>query len=101
MPPPCRHQPPHLPTPPYFDNGCRLCYLYHTDEAYRALWDNRPVPPSPFAVIRPLPCLHLGPVVLRARCVCHRQDIRQCGKGHGQVSQMGACETCTDYEADD
>jgi hypothetical protein len=98
---PCGHATPLLPMPPYFNNGCRVCYLYETDEAYRALWDNLPLGHPKLTVQRPLPCIYLGALVSHARCACPRQDIRQCDKGHGQVSQAGACETCPDYEADE
>jgi hypothetical protein len=33
--------------------ACRLCHLYHTDPAYRALWGGSPA-------AAPLPCRHLG-----------------------------------------
>jgi hypothetical protein len=97
---PCGHNTPVLPTPPYFANGCRVCYLYETDPAYRALWDNQPEPATPAAVRRALPCVYLGKLVLRARCLCPRLDLRHCDKGHGQVSQVGACEMCGDYAAE-
>jgi hypothetical protein len=97
---PCGHTTPVLPTPPNFSNGCRICYLYETDAAYKALWDGQPIPPDPRVIKRPLPCIYLGALVLRARCSCPRQDMRQCDKGHGKISQMGACETCPDYQAD-
>jgi hypothetical protein len=98
MPPPCQHSPLQLPTPPTFNNGCYLCYLYETREEYRNLWDGHPVVAA--IVKHALPCIYLGKLISRKNCPCARQDVRQCDKGHGQVSQATVCETCSDYQAD-
>lgn len=75
---------------------CHRCHLYATDERYRRLWDG--LPPQPRREpLRPLPCVHLGELVVRARCVCPREDVYQCDRGHGPVRQAGQCETCEDY----
>jgi hypothetical protein len=78
-------------------DACRLCWLYRHDERYRALWDNDS---TATLVRRPLPCLHLGALLVRAQCLCSRLDVRHCDAGHGPVSQAAECEGCGDYEAD-
>jgi hypothetical protein len=91
--PPCRHDPP-------VPERCRLCWLVANDSRYRALWSaGEATTPMP-TVRRPLPCLYLGPVMMRAPCLCRRQDVRRCEKGHGAVRQADQCETCSDYEPD-
>ncbi len=83
---------------------CRLCALYHHDPAYRTLWDDQGQEPNPqtspgrFLVKRPLPCVHLGPVLLRRSCNCRRDDVHTCSVGHGKISQNGYCEICPDYQ---
>ncbi len=54
---------------------------------------------------RPLPCVHLGPVVEQLRCNCERRKLRQCDL-HGRCTQdrvrpeVRSCEGCPDYAAD-
>lgn len=59
------------------------------------------------SVKRPLPCLHLGPIVKPIPCNCRRKDWRRCELGltqprlpTGLVTQTGACEACPRYEVD-
>ncbi|WP_439627622.1 hypothetical protein [Gemmata sp.] len=53
------------------------------------------------AVLRPLPCVHLGRVVKRSGCrTCRRDDGRTCDAGRGTVRQSVECETCPGYEPD-
>lgn len=61
-----------------------------------------PAPPAPQpAVLRPLPCVHLGRVVKRAGCrTCRRDDARTCDAGRGTVRQSAECEACPQYEPD-
>lgn len=40
-------------TGPYGPGQCRLCWLYHNDPAYRALWDSHTMPLT-------VACRHLG-----------------------------------------
>jgi hypothetical protein len=78
--------------------SCRLCWLWHHDARYRALWETTPTPAP--AARRPLPCVYLGPVTERAGCLCPRRDRRRCDRGHGDVRQAVECESCPDYEPD-
>lgn len=48
---------------------------------------------------RPLPCLHLGPLVKRAGC-CGSTDYHQCEAGRGEVRSGQECQGCDEYEAD-
>src|SRR4051794_32396102 len=77
--------------------GCRLCWLYHHDADYRALWS------APTAAITPsarlAPCIHLGVVVDRLGCPCLRKWVRRCAV-HGTCT-LALCQTCPDYEADE
>jgi hypothetical protein len=42
----------------YTRDQCRLCWLFHHDPAYRALWGGPP----------PAPCRHLGEAIGTVRC---------------------------------
>lgn len=88
---PCQHNQPL--------EGCRVCFLYETAPEYRKLWGGEV--PSPTPQERVLSCIHLGQLIQRAHCICRRQDIYQCDKGHGQVSQATVCESCPDYEPEE
>lgn len=91
MPPPCGHEPP--------KPGCHLCDLAERDPRYKAAFAGLALPPA--TVRRPLPCVHLGRLVMGAGCLCPRSDVRHCDHGHGAVSQARQCEVCPDYEADE
>jgi hypothetical protein len=80
---------------------CRLCWLYDHDALYRAFWDGNPNPTLHSATRHPLPCIHLGSLITRARCSCPRVNLYQCDKGHGSVTQANHCELCADYESEE
>jgi hypothetical protein len=79
----------HAPRP----DSCRLCWLYEHDDAYRALWDGRPVPD------RSLPCVYLGDVLDRLGRPCPGKWLRRCGR-HGTCT-IETCRTCGDYDPAD
>jgi hypothetical protein len=93
MPPPCRHDPPRLPDPPWSDNYCRLCLLYATEEEYRALWDGQEGGPP---VARSRPCLFLGEVISQLDCPCPGLWLRACAVH--KVCTLARCKTCPDYQ---
>jgi hypothetical protein len=77
---------------PYSPDYCRLCWLYHHDPAYRALWGEGQTG-------RSLPCIHLGEVIDRRGCLCPGRWLRQCGLfGTTTIEQ---CKECGDYQEDD
>lgn len=75
--------------------GCRVCWLYHHDPAYRALWDGTP-PPAPAP--RSLPCVYLGEILDRLGCACPGRWVRGCGL-HGSCT-LERCKACPDYDPD-
>jgi hypothetical protein len=82
---------------PYTAGQCRLCWLYHNDPAYRALWGapgGADGPPAPAA--RSLPCLFLGPVLDKVGCACPARWLRAC-EVH-TVTTLARCKECPDYE---
>jgi hypothetical protein len=77
---------------PYTLDQCRVCWLYHNDPAYRALWENSE--PSP----RSLPCVFLGEVIDRLGCPCPARWRRGCAV-HGECS-LELCKACPDYQTE-
>lgn len=73
---------------------CRLCWLFHHDERYRALWNE-----NERMVERRALCVHLGRVVDRLGCPCERRWKRQCDLH--EITTLDQCRTCGDYEPDD
>jgi len=55
----------------------------------------KPKPKSKPVVLRPLPCVNLGPVVARAGSCCPRNNTHTCNAGRGSVKPAIECETCT------
>jgi hypothetical protein len=94
---PCRCD--RLPPPgqPYTTDYCRLCWLFHHDAAYRALWGGS----SPAVPSRPrsLPCIHLGEVIDRLGCPCPGRWLRRCGL-YGSTT-IEHCKSCPDYQEDE
>lgn len=91
---PCLHDLENVP-------GCRVCFLYANDPAYRRLWDGGEGSPEVGPRIRrPLFCLHLGRRVHYNSCRCPRLDHRLCDRGHGIVQAAQECEVCPDYLSD-
>ena len=78
----------------YTPDQCRLCWLYHHDPAYRALWGAGAGPAAPPA--RSLPCVFLGPVLDRAGCACPARWVRAC-EVH-TVTTVERCKACPDYQ---
>jgi hypothetical protein len=81
---PCHHR--------VAQDGCRVCWLYDHDPAYRALWDRQTLPAPRIA----LPCLFLGPVVAEGHCPCPGQRVHACSL-HGPVTINTHCKECPDY----
>jgi hypothetical protein len=77
---------------PYTPEQCRVCWLYHNDRDYRALWDGETSAPAP----RSLPCLYLGDVLDRLDCACPGRWLRGCAVH--TVCTIKQCKTCRDYE---
>jgi hypothetical protein len=88
--------------------GCRLCWLYHNDPRYQAIWAQMtpqhfhpPVPnvrPNGYRTQR---CIYLGIAVHGQEAPETVREWRHCEKGHGIVCPCGACKSCSDYQADD
>jgi hypothetical protein len=96
---PCGHLNPRLPNP-WSPDYCRICLLYETNEAYRALWDGQLVVPnpegSPELEGRKRPCLFLGEVLDKLDCPCPGQWLRKC-KVLGTCN-IQACKACKNYQ---
>lgn len=81
---------------PYDASQCRLCWLYHHDDAFRAYYDAAPRANLPQPPARTLPCLYLGSVLDRLGCPCPGKWQRRCSIH--SVCTLEMCKTCPDYE---
>lgn len=81
---------------------CRLCWLYHNDPRYHALWSGQPVSTLP----RP-PCVHLGDATGNRRLCdsCNGKvelKLFECRHPrHGPEVTMRDCQTCPDHLSPD
>jgi hypothetical protein len=97
---PCHCNRCNLITAPYTPDQCRLCWLYHHDRAYRALWDS-----TARAVA---PCRHRGEAIDLVECPTCQGRIRlkvfACDV-YGRctvdpfVPGTACCSGCLDYES--
>ena len=81
---------------PYTAGQCRLCWLYHNDPAYRALWGAPGEAGGPPTPARSLPCVFLGPVLDKVGCDCPARWLRACAVH--TVTTLARCKECPDYE---
>jgi hypothetical protein len=76
--------------------GCRLCWLYENDPAYRGFWDDQPRPDPAESHRRNLACVHLGEVLDKKGCACPGLWVRHCP--HFGAITLDTCKTCPTYE---
>jgi hypothetical protein len=92
------------PSAPYTLDQCRVCWLYHNDPGYRALWHGNPT--SPTRERGRSSCTHRGPELRRQPCrtcagtvqlrIFHCALHAECTIGQ-QLPAIACCSTCQDY----